>query len=210
MNKTKLISVLALALLPCLSRAETKVQYLIDVKVLQAPTNTLRITSDRVVVQPAEGEWNKKRIRFDGVDLSSLSSCDVLSAPRLTVLAGSPATIEVGQEPPQYFEKQADGSYQLRRMNADDWVGVRLMFTAKSLKELTQVAIDADLRVQSVAKRDRLKDVALDVGRPVLARNQVAFKGETIKLDEWCLIAAPKEGSGIQLLFLLKVTRVEK
>src|SRR5437868_430348 len=121
--KIHLIFCLILSVRPVLVQADEAVQYEIDAKFIGCPTNEAStVTMSDPAVLPAS--WT------------------VLSAPRVTTVAGATAEIRILKEPPQYFEKQSDGSFRLRQMGQQYETGITLKVTTTTGSSNENVKVD--------------------------------------------------------------------
>ena len=193
MKRIYLIFCLILSVGPVVVHADEAVQYEIDAKFIGCPTNeasTVTMPSDPAVL-PAS--WT------------------VLSAPRVTTIAGATAEIRILKEPPQYFEKQSDGSFRLRQMGQQYETGITLKITTTTGSSNENVKVDHQVTFCSILQREPLPGVSLDVGLPTMSISKHQFSFER-KLDAWSfehLEGYPGYNNNDQkMLLMLRIRRV--
>jgi N-acetylneuraminic acid mutarotase len=160
-------------------------------------------------------------VNFDQVTLSLEGSQVTWSGsstpPGQFTLVAAPATVPLTAGKPvtmtssvasQYLERLADNSLQVREIPAEapEAPHFRLTFTAGSVANASEdLLLACDLDIATVCARENVPGVALEVGKPVIAR----FKDNlqvAARAGQWAalLLKAPN-GSDYSLLLLLKV-----
>jgi hypothetical protein len=197
MNRVHLMVCFALVFAPLLVHAEQAVQYEIDTKFVACPSNEI----STVFAAPTP------------LDPSALpASWTVLSAPRVTTVAGATATFAVLKNPPQYFEKQSSGSFRLRQMGHQYEIGVTLKVTTTPGSSNENVKVDYQVTFCSILRREPLPGVSLDVGLPTMdiLKSHCSFE---MKLDGWSFSGLDGVYPGYsnadqKMLLMLRVRRV--
>jgi len=230
MNKYSLMVCSVLMFQPFMARAQqnTAPQYMIETRVLACPTGQVSFSSIKtprsapilgVISGPVDLEINvgdgvaptKWHVGEGDFDVSSLpKNFDLLTAPRVTTLANCTAEVRVTQYV-QYFEKQRDGSFQLRQMPTNEWVGVAVDYTIKPQNaDGNEVAVDAGFKVNWIQSRETITNVFLDVGKPVIVHNTTRVT-MTMKTGLWCLFSSSGSvgGLGRSMLALFRVQQVD-
>lgn len=202
MNNRFLIISLALALQPLLARAQQdKPQYMIETIILSCPTGQVRTMADQVQTAVGEGKFDKSSLPKEVV---------LVSTPVVQTLENQAAEVRVGSpDPVQYFEKQSDGSFKLRHMPDTERVGVQIRYKVTSQTgNSDEVFVDAGLTVNWIQSREKITDVTLDVGKPVIVHSSTSAPS-SMKLGRWCLLSAPSYSEGLDrpMLVLFRVRR---
>ena len=185
--------------------------YLIEARILKVPSsppwrqitvNAARVTT---IASPAPAFLLGKgrAIDFGGVTMSldgdvitwngdpgssSGSAIEVLAAPQLAVLSGQNAELKISSGALEYFERQEDGRFALRRTSDAQQPGVTLAATVHADKAADAVTLDCHLRIVRCTKRLPLPGVSLDVGPPVIAQQETRTS-VVLNLGEWCLLS---------------------
>ena len=109
---------------------------------------------------------NEKTWTWDGQDKPPKGGkVSELAAPKIMVLPGQAFQLHVGaQVPVEYFEKQADGRFELKKIYES--TGLATSGTAELLPTGRIKLRDLTFQSRTIEKRDRIEDVSLDVGRP--------------------------------------------
>lgn len=161
-------------------------------------------------------------IRFDQVTLAldgshySWNGGDTLpqqfsliAAPSLPMSAGRSVSL-VSSVPSQYLERLADGRLQVREIPADspDAPHCKLTFAVSAPPDATAgLLLACSLDVATVSARENIPGVALEVGKPLIARFKEDLQFPT-RTDRWsALLLKGPNGSDYSLLLLLKLTR---
>jgi hypothetical protein len=163
---------------------------------------TVNFDQDQLVLEGGKYTWNGGRnppLQFK-----------VTEIPPIITALGQAATIRA-VVPVQFLEKMPDGSLQVRTMSGDLKVTPHYQFIL-NVRPVTDVVYGNDLvitcqmDIATVQGREKIPDIELEVGRPILARFDQTIELES-KKDEWAglLIPGPK-GSDYTLLMLLKVS----
>jgi hypothetical protein len=229
MNKGVLVMCIAFLIQPLLALAQQ--QYEIDARILSYPTGLVTVTSQQMqseratsryvltAVAPSEIEIStgdqqppaKFHLGEGGLDKAMLPKDVVLqSAPRVTTVAKTSARIMVVQHP-QYFEKQGDGSFQLRELPDPDWVGVAAQYLLKPENSGgDEILVDGSLEANWIQSRETITNVFLEVGKPVIVHNRVQTSVH-LKSGQWCLITTPGVfgAANRSMMLLFKVQRVD-
>ena len=229
MNRSVLVMGIAFLIQPLLVTAQQ--QYEIDARILSYPTGVVSIVSQQMqneraasrevltALAPADIEIGtgdqqapaKFHIGEHGLDKALLPKDVVLQgAPRVTTVAKTSARIMVVQHP-QYFEKQGDGSFQLRELPDPVWVGVAAQFLLNPENSGgDEILVDGSLEANWIQSRETITNVFLEVGRPVVIRNRVQTSVH-LKSGQWCLITTPGAfgAANRSMMLLFKVQRVD-
>ena len=162
------------------------------------------VNFDQHSLKLAEGE----RI-WDEPGKKAPAQLSLVSMPRLVVAPLQEASV-LSSMPLQYMEKMSDGTLQVRNIESDspEAPRYRLNFQVGKLDETGLAPLSCQLEVVTVSGREKIAGVALDVGRPILARFTESFQ-QRVRPGDWSghLLRRP-QGGDYGLLFLFKVTRV--
>ena len=132
----------------------------------------------------------------------------LIAAPSVPMTAGQPVSL-VSSVPSQYLERLADGRLQVREIPAEspDAPHCKLTFAVSAEPGATpRLILACNLDVATVSARENIPGVALEVGKPLIAR----FKEDLqfpARADPWSalLLKAPN-GSDYSLHLLLKLS----
>jgi len=213
-NRVYLMACLALLANPLLVHAKEAIQYEIDAKFVAYPTNdTVAAMGAIDTTLVSSNEFSPKNL---GPNLGTPpATWSVLSAPRVTTVAGVQAQIRVVEEPPQYFEKQADGSFQLRQMSDKDSLGITLTVTTMPGTIDETVKLEAQVKYRSIMQREQLPGVSLDVGKPTIRILTHKFTME-VAVGDWILsnlsgfVYPGHENGDQEMLLLVRIRRVNE
>jgi len=136
----------------------------------------------------------------------------LLSVPRIIQDEGQAAVFRI-QEKTDYFEKQPDGSFQLKTLASHDSAGLILRASVLSCPDGNsvtgnnpEVKLSYDLEIIVIAEREPVAGTRLDVGEPTLHRKEIHDE-HTVPLSEWVLLAVTGlqewEGGNQDLLIIL-------
>ncbi len=199
--------------------APTGTQYLIETKIISAPTsalgsNALTIISDAMKFSSngqwsvvgtvlASGDWLKKLETMDGVDL--------LSAPRMTVRAGTDAKIEIVRqiaymEPETnviyrvqrhwfsgtaYMETMSNGLYRPKALEDDLNPGIQVEVNATP-----SGAVNTDVKLgftyNLLVEMSELPGTHMKAGKPVIESRKFNT-AVTVKLGDWIAIGGAQK-----------------
>jgi hypothetical protein len=109
---------------------------------------------------------NEKAWTWDGQDKPPKGGrVAELASPKIMVLPGQTYQMHLGaQVPVEYFEKQADGRFELKKLY--ELTGLVTSGTAELLPTGRIKLRDLTFQWRTIEKRDRMEGVSLDVGRP--------------------------------------------
>jgi hypothetical protein len=166
-----------------------------------------------VVLQPpATAQFDQETLSLDGPRLVWSGNhpperFDLVAAPTTPITAGQPVTL-LSTAAVQYLEKLPNGTLEVRQIPGDspDAPHCRLTFTVNPAGTATKdLLLACDLDIATVQARERLSGVALEVGKPVLARLQEKLQ-MPVRPETWSgvLLQTPND-SDYSLLVLLKV-----
>src|ERR1041385_8205364 len=180
MNRICLTVCLILLFTPLLAHAEEPVQYEIEAKFIAYPTNDMAAGTSAIKTLLLNlNKFNLMTVY--NLNLGALpANWSVLSAPRVTTVAGKKAQICILKDPPQYFERQSDGSFQLRQMGDKYSLGITLTVTTTAGTTDQIVKLDAQVKYNSIQQREQLPGVSLDVGKPTIRTLERRFDLETV------------------------------
>lgn len=238
--RASLLAAIALASAGASGRPGDQEAYLIEARILKVPSSPpwrlLTVNSDRITVispEPAVQLGKAARVDFGGLTMSldddvitwngdtdppDESGIEVLAAPQLAVWNGQEAELRISSGALEYFERQEDGRFALRRTPEDQQPGLTLAATVHADKAAGAVTLDCRLRIVRCTKRLPLPGVSLDVGPPVIEQQETRTS-VVLNPGDWCLLsglasgAPPKVGASDGgdahgLLVLVRVTRV--
>lgn len=163
---------------------------------------------------PATAQFDHETLSLDGPSFSWSGGHNppdrfsLIAAPAVPLVPGQPVTLLSAMRV-QYLEKQADGSLKVHEYPSDspDAPHCRLTFTlAAADKTDLSFRLACHIDVATVSRREGLSGVALDVGKPVLARFAETLD-VTMRPNNWsALLLRSPNGSDYSLLLLLKLT----
>jgi hypothetical protein len=157
------------------------------------------------------------RILAAGTAGDSARNVDILSAPRIAVLPGRPASVSIASTL-QYLDPAGDGLWRARDTDPDASPGVFVDVTVRPAREEEAAELDVALRVVLASGREKIEGLNLDAGRPILSTREIKTR-VTVKLGEWIAAggcdyereagrsAGPARAEPHRLLFLVRVTK---
>ncbi len=162
---------------------------------------------------PATAQFDRETLALDGGRFAwnggqtPPDRFSQITIPAVVLVPGKPVSL-LSVVPVQYFEKDANGTLQVREIPGDspDAPHWRLTFTLKTRAEIgDDLSLACEVDVASVSTRESLPGVTLAVGKPVLARFNEKLDLKVLP-DEWSafVVRAPNE-SDYSLLTLLKI-----
>lgn len=215
-KRLKLVTTILLAssMLATVTAAEQPTRYKLESKLVRssvvpllgakglvgAPTTAFGSIGDDAALRKWAVKWNTNK------------EISMLSSPSTTALEAQKAVIRM-QSKVQYFERTKDGNFVLNSLPKDESAGISLSTTIKA-KDKGSVSVDILLQINTLRDREKIPEVSLDVGRPVMQTQKIKTK-LTMPLGQWMWIGTQKlqdvaSGKHQHLLFLCKVTPVDK
>jgi hypothetical protein len=167
---------------------------------------------------PSTAQFDRETLSLDGGRFAwnggqlAPSQFRPIAIPAVMLVPGQPVSL-LSVVPVQYFEKDANGTLQVREISKDspDAPHWRLTFTLKTTtKQGDDLGLACEVDVASVSARESLPGVTLPVGKPVIARFNEKLDLKVVP-DEWSafVVRSPNE-SNYSLLTLLKIARAVK
>ena len=154
----------------------------------------------------------KFHIGEHGLDKALLPKDVVLQdAPRVTTVAKTSARIMVVQHP-QYFEKQGDGSFQLRELPDPVWVGVAAQFLLNREFGRDEILVDGSLEANWIQSRETtITNVFRKWAGRACHSQPCSNQRPHLKSGQWCLITTPGAfgAANRSMMLLFKVQRVD-
>lgn len=111
---------------------------------------------------------------------------DVISAPRLIARNGAKGEMRIEQQL-QYFKANEDGTFSLEKLGEKNLPGLRIQTIAREKKDNT-VDLTLSLSIRTVAARQKLEGVDLDVGEPILSTTAMNVQ-VVLQKGTWMLAA---------------------
>lgn len=172
--------------------------YQVETKIMSAPTTQVRIAAEmRKSPVDAAGLLNR---------LTKEKGVDLLSAPRITVRAHSPAQVRVVGTV-SYFAARPDGLYELK--TCEPGITLDCVVAPKGAGE---VELESALVQLTIQGRKPVPGVTADVGEPTLQRREIKTR-VTTKLGSWVLLGGTEmtnaDDSRSSLLVFTRVTEVK-
>jgi hypothetical protein len=141
------------------------------------------------------------------------SGIELLTAPRMVVPAGERAQLRSGAAV-QYLEQRDDDCFTLETLSPEASPGVYLEVkpvAGPRQDDLETVDLDYMLRVSTIAGREVIPGVGLDVGRPTIQTKEVSSR-HRCTVGRWSLLTThisrdPNEPETDKLIVLIRVSR---
>lgn len=131
---------------------------------------------------------------------------DQLASPRVLVLMGQSFEISIGsQQPIQYFEKRADGLFELKTVPEPTGFSFSGKVSEGGNDDL--IVADLDFGLSSIQKRQPIEGVTLDVGLPVIDKQEFSTK-LAVKPSQYYGMQLSTQGQGF-LILRLRLDAVE-
>jgi len=185
-----------------------------DFRVVKIPAATAADATHGVVFSsPAVAQFDEEKLSLDGPRFAWSGGRNppdrfsLIATPTVPLAPGKPVTL-LSTAPVQYLEKLANGTLSVREIERDspEAPHCRLTFAIGPAGGAGQdLHLACDLDIATVSARQNLAGVALDVGKPELARSKEKLDA-VVRLDEWSALRlqAPNR-SAYSLLVLLKI-----
>ncbi len=160
-----------------------------------------KLTVAGVEFRADESGWT-----WDGKDRPpSGKAVEVIASPRIIVLLDNSFMVSIGsQQPIEYFERRADGLFELKK--ADEQTGLTISAIVAKGESGKLVLRDLTIGLRSVEGRELIKGVNLDVGRPTIKKVE-SITSVAVKPGRDYGIWLQTEGYGA-LFIRLRVSRV--
>ena len=169
-----------------------------------------------VIRSPATIRFDREKLALAGPDFSwnggpnPPEQFTQIKTPWIITPAGQAAEM-MSTTPVQYIERNADGTFRVRDIGKDSPAAphCRFKFTVRSPDENETgggLRVSCELDIATIAAREKVPGLSLDVGKPKLARfrDQVEL---AVRPGEWAaLLLRTPNGSDYSLLLLLKTT----
>jgi hypothetical protein len=145
----------------------------------------------------------------DLVKMLTEKDVDLLSAPSIIALAGQEATISIQTEL-QYFERDGEDTFVLKKLPEEKSPGVRLTAAMKPADN-GNVGIDIDLWLNTMKDRKRIPGLTLDVGSPIMQSQNIKTQ-IVVPPAQWAAIESLQlqdgdSGKREHLMILVRVTQ---
>lgn len=166
----------------------------------QAPAQ-VRFGADALALEPTGFTWNG--------GAAPASPFTHIGTPDVVLPVGKAAAL-LSAAPIQYLERLPDGAYRVREIPADspDAPHCRLSFTVQAPPDIDgRLPFICSLEIATLAGREPLEGVSLEVGRPVLARFSDRIEAR-VPLDHWSALTlnpSPRDSYGLLLLLRFRV-----
>jgi len=167
-----------------------------------------------VFMAPATAQFDQETLSLDGSSFSWSGGRNppdrftLLATPTIPLTAGTPVTLS-SSVTVQYLERLPDGTMKVCEIPRDspEAPHFRLTFSvAPAAGAGGEPALSCELDIATVASREGVAGVALEVGKPVLARHQEMLH-PVVRTGDWsALVCQAPNGSDYSMLVLLKVT----
>lgn len=165
--------------------------------IMRAPV-TLQFDDDALTLEGSAYSWSGGARAPDWITQ--------MGVPAMIMTPGKPLSV-MSASPVQYLEPQPDGSLQVRQIpgNSPDAPHCRFGFTiGPAAAGGRELPLACDLDIATLAARAKVPGVALEVGKPVLARFTRKLD-LMVRADEWTALLLPApNGSDYQMLLLVK------
>jgi len=140
------------------------------------------------------------------------SGVELVAAPRVGTLVGREAKVSMTEGPAEFFEPSERGCYRLATLKPEESPGLYIAMTPQAVADHASDAVDLDftLRVVTITSRRPLPGVRLDVGRPVIATQELASRFR-LSQGRWSLLSGHRisdlaNPAGDVLLVLVRPT----
>lgn len=126
------------------------------------------------------------------------SNLAIVAQPSITTLAEEPATISIGGTAPQYFSRNADGTYSLQTL--EESLGFSLSVTTRPAGESDPVSVNYALDLAYVAGREAIEGTSLDIGKPRIGHIQKEGSWSATT-SQWVMVGTPTNGPEMYMCF---------
>jgi hypothetical protein len=142
-------------------------------------------------------------ISWDGKAAPEDPAIQVMAQPKLIVPEGEVASLKVGQESLQYFEKAADGNFDLKTSNT--FVGVEVDVTV-TLDKAAKLEVALKYSVSFVDDRDSSDLNGLRAGKPIIS-NATMDLTANVSPGMWISVIGPPPNKQGVLVVLARVSK---
>ena len=209
-KRFKLVTTILLSssMLATVTAAEQPILYKMESKILLS--KDMLLPDAKELKEGSIGD--DEALRKWAIRWSAQKGVDIMSLPSIAAPEDEKSVIRI-QSKVEYFERTKDGNFALKSLPEDESAGVRLNYTAKAADK-GSVSVDIALQINTLSDREKISEVSLDVGRPVMETQKVQTK-VTMPFGQWRWIATQKlqdidSGKHEHLLILFKVTPIDK
>jgi len=158
---------------------------------------------DRLEINNKGCFWNKTKLTFDEGYKQKLPSDKIklIYSPNILKRNKESARMKIeARQPFQYFEKKENNLFELKEMHLP--VGMDIHIRSEAKDKNTFLISDFKVILQSVNQREKIRDVNLPVGKPILQKQEFNMKLRVKKNKNYGILIRPDNGDGALLIRL--------
>ncbi|HUW20794.1 MAG TPA: hypothetical protein VMW16_15960 [Sedimentisphaerales bacterium] len=175
-------------------------------KVIVFSRGWFKLGKDRLEFKEGRCFLNKTELPLAGPEKVKLPEQLIRMIYRPVVIemaehSGGEISIEPTQ-PIQYFEKRADGLYELKEMELQTGLYVKITEAVEEEDKGYIRLTDIIMTIRLVGSRERIEGVNLPVGRPILSEEEYVFYFRVRPGKDYGILITPERGQGGLLIRL--------
>ena len=162
-----------------------------------------RLRRDRLEINDKGCFWNKTKLTFDEGYKQKLPSDKIklIYSPNILKKNKESARMKIeAKQPFQYFEKIENNLFELKEMHLP--VGMHIYIRSEAKDKNTFLISDFKVLLQFVNQREKIRDVNLPVGKPILQKQEFIMKLQVKKNKNYGILIRPEDGDGVILIRL--------
>jgi hypothetical protein len=160
---------------------------------------SFEIGEDKLQFKDGRCFWNKKEIPIAGPEEFKLPTerIQLVYAPVVEMPEHGERRVEIkSKQPIQYFEKRADGLYELKEIQLATGLDIEITEASEDEGRGYIELEDLLMRVRSVEKREKIPGVNLSVGKPVLGEQKYELYFRLRPGKDYGVLITPKNRQG--------------
>ncbi|MHC4575472.1 MAG: hypothetical protein ACYS76_15330 [Planctomycetota bacterium] len=149
--------------------------------------------------------WNKTEIPITDPKKLNLPEDEIrwVGSPEIVMRERGAGSFKVeSQQPIQYFEKRADGLFELKEVELPTGLDIEITEADESRKHGHIMLTDIIIRMRSVERREKVEGANLPIGFPILGEQKYVFYFRLRPGKDYGILIRPEHGQGGLLLRL--------
>jgi hypothetical protein len=174
-------------------------------KVLVFSRGWFELGKDRLKFDKGRCFWNETEIPIGDPKELNLPEDQIewVASPEIAMYEHAAGSFKIEpKQPIQYFEKRADGLFELKEMELQTGLDIVITEAIEEAKDGYIALTDIVMSMRSVERREKIEGVNLAVGRPILGQEKYVFYFRLRPGKDYGILIRPESERGGLLLRL--------